>query len=108
MQIKLEELRVLIAETVSRKLHERKLLNEGPREIQIRMAMEDIKDVVVSSIAEDLMRELGMEEGQIMSVVGRAYDKMIRDVVMELDSATPGSDPGTPRRRIVAPMGAPK
>lgn len=107
MQIKLDELRKLIAETVAKKLEERKLLNEGPKEIQIRMTMEDIKDVVVSSITEDLMRELGMDEAQIASVISRAYDKMVREVVLELD--TQAADVGSgPRRRIVAPMGVAK
>lgn len=95
MQITLNELRTLISEAVRVKL------TEGTKEIPIRMVMDDIKAPVVESITEDLMKELSLDEAAISSVVSRAYDRMVMEVVRELDK--PGMDPvpGIPRRRVV-------
>jgi len=94
MQITKAQLQQMISEAVSAKL------KEGAKEIPIRMVLGDIKDVVVGSITEDLTRELHMDENAISMVVSRAFDKMVREIVVELDK--PQLDTGLPRRRVVA------
>lgn len=96
MKITLNELRALISEAVRTKL------TEGTKEIPIRMVMDDMKAPVVESLTEELMKEISLEEVAISGVVGKAYDKMVMEVVRELDDK-PGLDlgPGIPRRRVV-------
>lgn len=94
MKITAKQLQEMVNEAISAKLA------EGAKEISIRMVLGDIKDVVVDSITEDLMRELGMDEQTIKMAVGRAFDKMAKDIVLELDK--PQLDAGLPRRRVVA------
>jgi len=82
------------------------MLSEGPKEIQIRLVMEDIKDIVVSSIADELKKELKMDEAVITGVLNDAFDKMTRDVIMNLDKASAEPVGGTaPRRRVIIPGG---
>jgi signal recognition particle GTPase len=100
MKITINQLQEMITEAITAKLSESPL-TEGVKEIPIRMILGDIKDVIVGSITEDLTRELRMDEHAIEGVVSRAFDKMVREIVMELDK--PGMDVGSgPRRRVVA------
>lgn len=101
MKISIQELRKMVFEAVRSELKEAANLQEGPKEIQIRTVMMDMKDVVVGSITEDVVRETGIEEPQVESVVSRAYDKMIQEVVMALETPAPAVAAG-PRRRVVA------
>jgi len=94
MKITLNELRALISEAVRTKL------TEGTKEIPIRMVMDDMKAPVVESLTEELMEKTSLEEVAISGVVGRAYDKMVMEVVKELDDKL-DLGPGIPRRRIV-------
>lgn len=98
MKITAQQLLEMVNKAVKEKLAESKL-NEGAKEIPIRMVLGDIKDVVVGSITEDLMRELGMDEMHIQGVVARAFDKMVKEIVIELDKPM---ELGQPRRRVVA------
>lgn len=100
MKVSIQELRNLVYEAVREQINEASL-QEGPKEIQIRNVMMDLKDVVVGSITEDVVRETGIEEPQVASVVARAYDKMVQDIVMSLDVSTAPAAMG-PRRRVVA------
>lgn len=85
MRVSLEQLRTIISETVKNKLVENKIIKEGAKEIQIRMTMDELKDVIVDSITEDLVRELNIDEAKVAKVVSRAYDKMTMEIVLELD-----------------------
>jgi hypothetical protein len=102
MKISIQQLQEMITEAIATRLSETaEPLTEGVKEIPIRMILGDIKDVVVGSITEDLSRELHMDEHAIEAAVSRAFDKMVREIVMELDK--PGMDVGSgPRRRVVA------
>lgn len=103
MQISVNELKEMIKTTVTRKLSESyKPLTENAKEIPIRMVLDDIKEVVVDSITEDLVRELKIEEMVVARVVGKAFDTMTRQIVLGLDEASRETVPAGPRRRIVA------
>lgn len=103
MKITLEQLKEMVSEAVKARLSEATVVSEGAKEIPIRMVLDDIKDVVVGSIVEDLVRELRMDEKAVEMVVSRAFDKMVKEIVLGLDM--PGhehSPEGLPRRRVVA------
>lgn len=103
MQISLEELRKLVFEAVRSRLNEG-ALQEGPREIGIRSVMMDLREPIVGSLTEDIVRETGIEEPLVERALSTAYERMIMEVVKTLDSQPVISTTG-PRRRIVAAGG---
>ncbi len=123
MRIGVDELKKMVNEAVKKRLREDSpagssgavgVLAEGPSEIAVRMVMEDLREVIVGSITEDLVRQTSKEEKVVESVVSGAYEAMAREIIRNLDRAatTMSSDPqsvgGQPRRRTVVfdPMGA--
>jgi len=101
MKITKDKLEEIIQGIVKKKLSEALTLKEGPREIPIRMIMDDLKDVVVGSVTEDIARELmGVDEKVIERAVQEGYAKMTHTIVVALDAAPaiPGSGP---RRRMI-------
>lgn len=104
MKISIQELRKIISEAVKAQLSEENL-QEGPKEIQIRQTMLELKEVIVGSIVEDLVRETGMEEMAVERVVGSAFDKMVSMIVRELDIPNVMGSAEAPRRRIVSTGG---
>lgn len=103
MQITVGKLQEMIKTTVTRKLSENyKPLTEGTKEIPIRMVLDDIKEIIVDSITEDLVRELNVEEMTVSRVVSQAFDTMTRQIVLGLDEANKDAQSSGPRRRIVA------
>lgn len=81
MEITLRELKAMVKEAVKSKL------NEGPQEIPIRMTMEDLKEPIIGSIIEDLVRNSSLSEKEIESVVVKAYEKMTIEIIRGLDIA---------------------
>lgn len=100
-KITFDQLREMVSAAVKAKLAENadSFLTEGAKEIPVRMVLGDIKDVVVGSIVEDLMRELKMDEAAISQVVSRAFDNMTKEIVLGLD--VPGMETGPVQRRRV-------
>lgn len=96
MKISLTELKQMIKEAVRAKL------NEGPKEIPIKMVLTDIGPPVVGSVTEDLASSLSLPYDEIEPHVQKGWELMRASILKDLDPPPP-DEPEPKRRREVIP-----
>lgn len=108
MRVGLDELKKMVGEAVKKTMTENTgmVLTEGPSEIAVRMVLEDLKEVIVGSLTEDLVRELkNKEEKMVETIVSSGYEAMAREIIRNIDKTeTLGGSAqlgGAPRRKTV-------
>lgn len=106
MRVGLNELKEMVGNAIKTQLNESSLLQEGPSEISTKLVLDEMKDIIVSSISEDLLRELpNKEESFIAKIVASGYDAMTREILRNIDNLGAGMQSSAPvvqkRREIV-------
>lgn len=113
MRVGINELKEMVGNAIKSQLDEHSIIQEGPSEISTKLVLDEMKDVIVSSITEDLTRELpNKEEAFIAKVVSSGYDAMTREILRNIDNIGVGmhnSGPVVQKRRAVVfnPLNSP-